>query len=332
MNKPHKLAQDTEAIVEAAAHWWMRINSVDCSDEEKREFQAWLKADPEHLREYQGMEELWEVAEHLPRTLQPIDSQATRRGRWKAFGMAAGFSLLLLPLSGYLGWLQGWIPNSYHRYESLDNNQTITLPDGSRVQLNSHTRISFSNFKDLRKVALKSGEAFFEVAHSTEHPFAVDAGKGRISVTGTQFNVWKYNDQVVVTLTEGSVEVIGNKNQSGQYVKLIPGMQASYGGNNTQPAINQQIPAGTLSWREGKLILDDLSLLEALPLINRYLEKPVLLGDTKSTGSLRIGGIFDTQNIPQLVQSLPKIIPVKLSRNDNGNIVISRRSHLPLQF
>ncbi|WP_324272761.1 FecR domain-containing protein, partial [Pseudomonas aeruginosa] len=57
-------------------------------------------------------------------------------------------------------------------------------------------------------------------------PFVVRAGKGSITVTGTRFNVWKYQDNVVVTVTEGSVKV--RSEGSGNDSSLTPSMQASY--------------------------------------------------------------------------------------------------------
>ncbi|MGK9522743.1 FecR domain-containing protein, partial [Salmonella enterica subsp. enterica] len=82
------------------------------------------------------------------------------------------------------------------------------------------------NYKDQRRVTLKKGEAFFNVAHDSRHPFIVRAGEGQVRVTGTQFNVWKYEDQVRVMLLEGSVQV--SSDQAHASVALSPGMQASY--------------------------------------------------------------------------------------------------------
>ncbi len=82
-----------------------------------------------------------------------------------------------------------------------------------------------------------------------------------------------------------------------------------------------------LAWRDGKLILDDLPLSEALPRINRYLDKPVLLAD-QATANIRIGGIYNTRNAQDLVQMLPKVLPVVLSKNSNGSTVIhSKRTY-----
>ena len=69
-------------------------------------------------------------------------------------------------------------------------------------------------------------------------------------------------------------------------------------------------------------MLDNLSLSDALPLINRYLDTPLVLADS-ATGKLRIGGVFNTQDIDRLVTSLPKVLPVYLSIRQHRNPVIN---------
>ncbi|MEX5491464.1 FecR domain-containing protein, partial [Pseudomonas fulva] len=82
---------------------------------------------------------------------------------------------------------------------------------------------------------LKKGEAFFKVSHDATHPFIVHAGEGQVRVTGTQFNVWKYEDQVRVTLLEGSVQIASDRVHGS--VPLTPGMQASYQQGDATPRV-----------------------------------------------------------------------------------------------
>ncbi|WP_256591950.1 FecR family protein, partial [Pseudomonas sp. HMWF006] len=167
-----------------------------------------------------------------------------------------------------------------------------TLSDGSQLELNLNTELTFSNYKDERRVTLKKGEAFFSVSHDTQHPFVVRAGEGRIRVTGTRFNVWMYQDQVRVNLIEGSVLVSSNTALPGDGLRLGPSMQARYKHGDYMPQISQTYPNDTaLAWRSGKLVLDNLTLNEALPLINRYLNTPLMLADS-NTGLIRVGGIY----------------------------------------
>lgn len=319
-----------DAITEAAAQWCMRVHEPDCTDREREAFAVWLNADPLHAFEYEAMLDIWDVSEHLPPPA-PVGAQVNqlhqvdRRSGWQKLAVAAAITLFAVPVAAYSGWLLGWVPNSYERLQADNQLKTVTLPDGSEVELNLGTQLSFANYKDQRRVTLNKGEAFFKVSHDVTHPFVVRAGEGQVRVTGTQFNVWTYEDQVKVTLLEGSVRVTSNKRLSGEGLRLEPGMQARYKAGDYAPQINQTYAnVQDLAWRNGKLVLDNLSLSDALPLINRYLNTPLVLADS-ATGKLRIGGVFNTQDIDRLVASLPKVLPVYLSVSQNGNPVINGR-------
>ncbi|MGY2173106.1 FecR family protein [Pseudomonas gingeri] len=323
MTEPILSEAEYDAITDAAAHWCMRLHEQDCTAAERAQFDAWLKADPLHAFEYEAMLEIWEVADHLPR---PVEAEViplpVRHRRWPRYGVAAAVSLLAIPLAGYIGWNLGWVPSSYQSFEARGQVERVTLADGSQVELNLGTQLTYSNYKNQRRVTLKKGEAFFDVSHDTEHPFVVKAAKGQIRVTGTRFNVWMYEDQVRVTLLQGSVLVSSDTSQPGGY-RLDPGMQARYKAGDYEPQISQTYANdASLAWRNGKLVLDNLSLSDALPLINRYLSSPVLLADP-ATGAIRIGGIYSTGEVKKLVTSLPKVLPVYLTQNKDGNPVLN---------
>ncbi|WP_028630206.1 MULTISPECIES: FecR family protein [Pseudomonas] len=334
MNTPPPATSRGEKLTEDAAYWCMRLHDQDCTDEERLAFQHWVDADPDHAREFAEMLEIWDISSELPKRRSPLAAQPAsiiefpkpaprQSGRLRRMAVAAALALFVLPVAGYTGWSLGLVPNDYRRYEAENSRRHVVLPDGSEVDLNLGTRLSYANFKDQRSVSLSQGEAYFHVAHDSRHPFVVSAASGTITVTGTRFNVWKYQDEVVVTVTEGSVRVSSDR-QRNQGSTLTPGMQARYHAQDYLPAVGPADTSATLAWRDGKLILDDMSLAEALPLINRYLDRPVLLADP-ATAQVRVGGIYNTRDIHGLVNTLPKVLPLKISKNQEGSTVLSLR-------
>ena len=317
-----------DAITEAAAQWCMRLHEPDCTDQERKAFTVWLNADPLHAFEYEAMQDIWEVSEHLPKP-EPVGSQVLalvqrpRQPAWQKLAIAAAITLLTVPVAAYSGWELGWVPNAYEHVQADTTLRTVTLPDGSEIELNLGTELTYANYKDQRRVTLSKGEAFFKVSHDATHPFVVQAAEGRVRVTGTQFNVWMYEDQVKVTLLEGSVLVTSNKKLSGDGLRLEPGMQARYKAGDYAAQISQTYAnSPDLAWRNGKLVLDNLTLADALPLINRYLSTPLVLAD-RATGALRVGGVFNTKEINSLVTSLPKVLPVYLTLSQDGKPVLN---------
>ncbi|MEX5352199.1 FecR family protein [Pseudomonas juntendi] len=329
MNHDRLTPTPDDALADAAAHWCMRLHADDCTAAEREAFQRWLAADPRHQEEYQAMLEIWHTAEHLPPTATVVDFNprarpVARQHTWRPLAAAAAVLLLALPLAGWVGWEQGWLPNRYQHVESDGQVQQVTLSDGSMVELNLHTELRYLNYKDRRQVTLVKGEAFFKVKHDSRHPFIVRAGSGQTRVTGTQFNVWKHEDQVKVTLVEGSVLVTSHGADDGY--RLGPGMQASYRTGDFEPVLAQTDDSGnSLAWRSGKLILDNLTLAQALPVINRYLDKPLRLAD-ESTGKIRVSGVYSIDEVERLVDNLPKVLPVYLTRSQDGSTVLNRIS------
>jgi len=314
---------DAGQITAEAAFWCMRLHDETCSDEDRQAFSRWLARDPEHAAEYQAMLEIWTVSGSLARhdALQE-EVPVPARSAWVRRTLASAASLAMAVV---LGWGFGMVPDTYHSYHSDQELREVTLADGSQVKLNRGTSLIYLGFRQRRQVRLSEGEAFFDVRHDPTQPFVVQAGDGRVVVTGTEFNVWKYEDQVVVTVLEGSVRVSsGSGHGHSDAADLVPGHQARYGGEHAALEMSIVDPEQAIAWREGKLIIDNLRLADALPLINRYLETPALLANT-ATGELRIGGIFNTNDMPGLLMQLPKVLPVRVEQTAEGALVIKQR-------
>ena len=87
----------------------------------------------------------------------------------------------------------------------------FTLPDGTRVFLNSNSKLSYSsqfNEEIVRRVKLK-GEAFFMVKRDTLRPFIIESGDLQTQVLGTAFNVRAFDDEenIFVAVEEGKVRL-----------------------------------------------------------------------------------------------------------------------------
>lgn len=324
-------ATNDDQLAQEAAHWCMRLHEQSCTEDDHVAFRLWLEADPRHAEEYQAMLGIWSLSEQLPRppnftqphnTSLAAPARTDSRPRRRPALRAAAALLLALPLAGYGGWFLGWLPNNYQHYQSTAQVLPVALPDGSELELNLNTRLSFSNYRNQRRVDLEQGEAYFQVQHDPQHPFVVKVGDSSVTVTGTRFNALKYQDDVVVTVTEGSVRVRTTP-QSGDS-NITPGLQASYHQGDPLPHTRSVDTSKSLAWRTGKLILDDLTLAQALPLINRYLDTPLELADS-TAANLRIGGIYNTHDLASIVDILPQVLPIQISRTAEGRLLVKKR-------
>lgn len=146
---------------------------------------------------------------------------------------------------------------------------TLCLSDGSKVWLNSASRLRYPvQFAGNRREVFLSGEAYFEVAHDTEHPFVVNTSLGKVEVLGTEFNVQDYEDekQVVTTLVNGKVKY---SNGVGKDCLLNPGYQViahQQGGDLQVQKVNLKEYVG---WKEGMYTFYDYTLEKIMRTVER---------------------------------------------------------------
>ncbi|WP_346316377.1 FecR domain-containing protein [Chitinophaga sp. YIM B06452] len=151
----------------------------------------------------------------------------------------------------------------------------VKLADGSRVWLNSKSRLRFrfSYEKNVREVYLEDGEAFFQVSASAESPFTVHTPQGSVQVLGTEFNVNAYTENKVTTsLVTGKVAI-----QSGiDRIELRPGHEAIV--NAGEPIKVETFDARrTLGWRQGIHYFEKASIASVAVMLERWFDTPLII-------------------------------------------------------
>ncbi len=190
---------------------------------------------------------------------------------------------------------------------------TVTLADGSVLQLNTDSELSIQFTENRRQLELLSGEVYFEVAKDPSKPFVVDVGSDQVVAVGTAFNIdARPGLDTEVLVTEGKVQVNVNANLKkngftagrgkADELFLIPGQKVTIGENS--PKVSDQQDSDTLlSWREGMLIFQGEPLSEAIREIDRYTALSFTIMD-ESIAQIPVGGFFKTGDTDQLLQIL----------------------------
>lgn len=182
---------------------------------------------------------------------------------------------------------------------------TLTLPDGSRVWINSATAISYTsdyNSKD-RNVYL-NGEAYFEVASGNGLPFIVHAQNLQVTALGTKFNVKAYSEDsmVLTTLIEGKVNTAAGANSQ----ILTPYQEAIYdksSGVIEVTDVSDQVHA--IPWLNDEICFDNDSLADIAVILERMYNVNVIFADEdvkaySYTGLIRNNSL---QNVLELIAS-----------------------------
>ena len=122
---------------------------------------------------------------------------------------------------------------------NANTNQTLTLPDGSKVVLEKNSSIIVSeDFGKVNRTVLLKGKAFFKVVRNEKKPFLVRMGNLVTEVLGTSFKVGadNQNKSIEVAVISGKVSVYAtskngiSKKLNG--VVLTPNLKAIYNTEN----------------------------------------------------------------------------------------------------
>jgi transmembrane sensor len=238
--------------------------------------------------------------------VDPVDSRSARAfTRARRFSIAA--SLLLIVGASLFAWDRFYRAPIYAT--AVGQQRTLTLVDGSTVELNSHSRVRVRFTANERDVDLLEGQALFHVAKNRARPFIVDSSGTRVRAVGTQFDVNRTNAGTIVTVVEGKVAVTGSfpgvsiDSGSGpllastpadgvQNVFLTAGDQLTVS-PQTAPTPTRPNVAAATAWTHRQVILDSAPLAKVAEEFNRYSVRKLIVEDSGVT-PLRLSGVFTT--------------------------------------
>jgi transmembrane sensor len=296
------------ACAEAAA-WIARLHSEDRTARLEAGFRHWLAAKPEHRAAFDMANEIWTSTEILPKPKPPAFVRWPKSGfvvTWRrALAGVAFLSLIALGVEVY--------PSDPALATLVGEQRTLTLQDGTRVSLNTASKIHVHYDRNIRRVELDVGEAYFEVAKRPDWPFVVVAGGRQVIAHGTAFLVRQDDHSLAVTLVEGRVTVAPEgasiklnvappSTDSARKFMLIPGQRLTFA-EHEQPRLDRPPIERVIAWQHGQVILDHTPLADAVAEMNRYSGIALKITDP-AAGRAEVTGIFrvgDSQSFAQAV-------------------------------
>jgi len=308
-------------INEEAAHWFVEFRTGDIDAAGRRSFDTWVRTSPEHLRAFIEIAALWghsgKLGRHSPFSLEELIASARTetnvvplprmslpedalKGRQRRFRLAAAAAALLVIGSIVAGSLV-----SQRRTYSAEvgERRSLRLADGSRVTLNSRSRVRIALDDSTRTVDLLEGEALFRVAHEVSRPFIVRAKGTFIRAVGTEFDVDEKDRGAVIAVVDGRVAVSradartgSDRNEAqpddrkGVLVSAGERIDMSEGSNAKPTPINA---SSATAWTQGKVILQSATLEEVVERFNRYSQRRLVASDQGAI-PFRLSGVFST--------------------------------------
>jgi transmembrane sensor len=341
-----------EIIAEASA-WFVEFNDNPEDQSIREAFDRWVRRSPEHVQAYLQISAHWE--EGAPRPNAPVESidelialaktdsnvvhLTSRAARpfsvrpetstSEAIGtprptrrhLALAAPILLGLVTGAVVWQQ-FLRGVYST--EIGEQRSLTLADGSTVDLNSRSRIRVRYTQQTRHIDLLDGQALFHVAKSTSRPFIVQSQNAQVRAVGTQFDVYRKDSGTIVTVVEGRVAVIPAPPEAsvgehatptsqpadrqdvflaaGEQLTLRLGAAGTSAPTHPQPA-NVEVAT---AWTQHRLIFKGTPLSEVVDEFNRYSRRPLVITDS-AIAATRISGSFSSSDPAALLRFLREV-------------------------
>ena len=309
---------------------WFRSSS---SRNEILEFyqQRWIEASEDELpAEIQGRMYL-----RIKERMLEIENSHREEER-KIFKLRSSFSRFLpyvatillcigISFSSYL-YTQKDLPITSEYIVSAEKGQraSVTLPDGTKVWLNSHTVLRYKNDYGVKeRNVFLNGEAYFEVSKDKEHRFVVDAGEMEVEALGTSFNVKAYREDksIVATLYNGSIQATGGEHS----IILLPDQQVLFNRENRQLKVERPDNiAYSRMWRDNELSFKGETLYDIAIRLNRIYNVQVEFKSEKIK-QYRFSGVIKNNSLDNVIEIISLTAPILYEAKEDTIILSEKR-------
>ncbi len=316
-----------ESVDDAALDWFLQMQEPEIGGEKRENFEYWLSQSKQHQEAYQKLQDLSFDFDLLSistqgQALRHASHPHKRRG-W-LFSIAAASVLLAICSFLFVNQYPDITQLSTRKGEILDH----TLSDGSILSITPRSQLNIQFSNNQRLVELKQGHVFFNVKQNYEQPFVVKSDTFDVQVTGTIFSVKKFNDNWIVNVAEGAVDIIkkDSVDQNNKQLSLTAGQEIKL--NSSSPlgepiltSINEYE-----NWKKGILIYNNMPFAEIIEDLKRYHHKNIAVAH-RDIGETRLSLTVNILAMEQLPELIADILPVTVLRDQYNNIVFTRKSH-----
>ncbi|MDP4240365.1 MAG: FecR family protein [Bacteroidota bacterium] len=198
---------------------------------------------------------------------------------------------------------------------------SITLSDGTIVQLNSGSKLVFpAKFAVSKREVFLKGEGYFEVAKNTGKPFIVKTDFMNVKVLGTHFNVSAYENEKSATavLVEGSVEVYNNNFFNNHRCKIKPGQGCFFTENVAGFKIQNVDVNEYVSWKNGYYQFKDQTFDDIVKKIEKYYNKTIAIADDELIHRMISGKLVLEPKFEKTMNFLARTTKSRYIQKENG--------------
>ncbi|MBS0419829.1 MAG: FecR domain-containing protein [Proteobacteria bacterium] len=302
-----------------AVRTWVKQHSGSWTERDAKKFAQWLEAAPEHRIVYNKVVAACECAKQVQ--MEPPQQTWSVRpslfSHWRTVGVALIVCAVFIP-----GWkrFNDWWNGTPVTWTAQSNApRTVTLTDGTRIELDAGTQVITQWGARARHATLVHGEALFSVSHNSVRPLTVDVGRGHLTDLGTVFDVEALAHSVRVSVLEGSV---GVRTRHGEAI-LTAGHGGGYEGTGELLPITR-VDSSVTSWREGVRRFDATALTDVLDMLSRRHGVQLTIADD-AAARLRLSGTLRMDDLPLSLRTLGTALQLEVRWIDEHHVELSSR-------
>lgn len=199
----------------------------------------------------------------------------------------------------------------------------LILADGTSVFINSESRLEFPDqFSDDKREVYLEGEAYFSVASGKDCPFIVKTSRMNIKVTGTEFNVKAYEEDLFTqtTLVRGEVQVVSG----GKTCKLLPFHQAEYNTHSGEMMVKEVDVNPFIAWKNGQFLFKGDRLEDIMTVLSRWYDFEVVYSDNELKDIVFAGKLKRSGSIGPILDVIRSTRKIKVEIKEK-QILFSRK-------
>ncbi len=199
---------------------------------------------------------------------------------------------------------------------------TASLPDGSTVELNSLSKLTYAplDFNKKSREVDFDGEGYFSITANPEAPFTIHSAGVEVTVHGTVFNlcVREANNVASLYLEEGSVTL----STESQEVSLTTGQLATVCRSSGMIDVSDvDSPHQQALWRKSMMYFDEIPLVEVLDSLSARYDCAIVLAPGIDCSESTFTGYLQSDNMNDALSILEYTFHLHSHRTSKGIIL-----------
>jgi len=336
--RPDDRPRVTPEIAAEAAVWLVSLHGPDRNRAMEDEFRAWQAKSPAHGEAFEKTTDAWQAVPNTQAARDHMAARAKRRARSTTWRWAAAAACMSALVVGGAVLTRQWREQGLYA-TVVGEQRSVLLDDGTRMLLNTDTRLRVDYGAKQRTVEVAGGEALFEVAKDAARPFVVRVAGSEVVAVGTAFSVRfiagpKHDDALTVTLVEGQVNVRATQQGGGglspkETVVLKPGdrLILDYYARGSARVVESKLDRPNIeramAWRRNEIAFKDTPLAGAVDEINRYSRTQVELSPEVKQENLDVSGVFRTGDSASFANAVALLHGLRV-RDNNGRLELEK--------